>query len=117
MLFGEITNAFKTALQGFCSARGIPWIEFTKGQDKDKLVETYRQQFTADEGVVLVGVAQEKAKAWAATKKVDGRRVHFTFNWRTVYVNHYYIYCAARRLVVFPAQPGGTRREVPGSNG
>jgi hypothetical protein len=67
-LFGEITTAFKTALQAFCTARGIPWIEFTKGQDKDKLVESYRQQFAADEGVVLVGVAQEKAKAWAATK-------------------------------------------------
>ena len=25
--------------------------------------------------------------------------------------------CAARRSVVFPVQPGGTRREVPGSNG
>ena len=95
-LFGEITDTFKTALHGFCSARGIPWIEFTKGQDKDKLVGSYRQQFAADEGVVLVGVAQEKAKAWAATKKVDGRRVHFTFNWRTVYVNHYYIYLVDR---------------------
>jgi hypothetical protein len=82
--------------RGLCSTRAIPWIEFTKGQDKDKLVETYRQQFTADEGVVLVGVAQEKAKAWAATKKIDGRRVHFTFNWRTVYVNHYYIYLIDR---------------------
>ena len=25
--------------------------------------------------------------------------------------------CAARRLVVSPAQPGGTRRDVPGSDG
>ncbi|MEN3263932.1 MAG: hypothetical protein V7646_826, partial [Pseudonocardia sp.] len=25
--------------------------------------------------------------------------------------------CAMRRLVVSPAQPGGTRREVPGSDG
>ena len=25
--------------------------------------------------------------------------------------------CAMRRLLVFPAQPGGTRREVPGSDG
>ena len=25
--------------------------------------------------------------------------------------------CAARRFAVFPAQPGGIRREVPGSNG
>jgi hypothetical protein len=97
-LFGEITNIFKAALGQYCSTRKIPWIEFTKGQDKDKLVETYRQQFTADEGVVLVGVAQEKAKAWAATKKVDGRRVHFTFNWHTVYVNHYYIYRATSKV-------------------
>src|SRR5258708_9377719 len=95
-LFGEITNAFKTALQRFCSVRGVPRIEFTKGQDKDKLVETYRRQFAADEGVVLVGVAQERAKAWAATKNVEGRRVHFTFNWRTVYVNHYYVYLIDR---------------------
>jgi len=95
-LFGEITDAFKSALQRFCSAQGIPWIEFAKGQDKDKLVEPYRRQFAADEGVVLVGVAQERAKAWAATKQVDGRRVHFTFNWRTVYVNHYYIYLIDR---------------------
>jgi hypothetical protein len=95
-LFGEITNIFKAALGQYCSTRKIPWIEFTKGQAKDQLVETYRQQFTADEGVVLVGVAQEKAKAWAGTKKVDGRRVHFTFNWHTVYVNHYYIYLIDR---------------------
>src|SRR5258708_33270870 len=71
-LFGEITNAFKTALQRFCSARGVPWIEVTKGQDKDKLVETYRPQFAADEGAVLVGVAQVRAKASAATKNGRG---------------------------------------------
>jgi hypothetical protein len=27
------------------------------------------------------------------------------------------VYCATRRLVVSPAQPGGTRREVSGSDG
>jgi tRNA synthetase class II core domain (G, H, P, S and T) len=84
-----------------CPARVLlgaehPWIEFAKGQNKDNLVEGYRQQFAADEGVVLVGVAQERAKAWAATKQVDGRRIHFTFNWRSVYVNHYYIYVIDR---------------------
>ena len=67
-LFGEITDRFKCALQQYCWTRNIPWIEFTKGQDKDELVESYRQQFAADDGVVLVGVAQENAKAWAATK-------------------------------------------------
>ena len=95
-LFVEITTAFKTALQAFCMAQGIPWIEFAKGARKDDIVERYRQQFTATEGVVLVGVAQERAKAWTATKQVQGKMVHFTFAWRTVYVNHYYVYLIDR---------------------
>src|SRR3954452_5923495 len=41
--FGEITDRFKSALQQYCSTRNIPWIEFSKGQDKDKLVESYRR--------------------------------------------------------------------------
>ena len=50
----EITNAFKTALQRLCSARDIPWIEFTKGKTR-QAGRDLCQQFTADEGVVLVG--------------------------------------------------------------
>src|SRR5438128_1051457 len=65
VLFGEITDRFKSALQQYCSTRNLPWIEFAKGQDKDKLVE-------------------------------GGRRIHFIFDWRTVYVNHYYIYLIDR---------------------
>jgi hypothetical protein len=95
-LFAEITAAFKTALEAFCTAQGIPWIEFAKGERKDDVVERYRQQFTAPEGVVLVGVAQERAKTWTATKQVQGKMVHFTFAWRTVYVNHYYVYLIDR---------------------
>src|SRR3954454_16888815 len=41
-LFGEITERIKSALQQYCSTRNLPWIEFSKGQDKDKLVESYR---------------------------------------------------------------------------
>jgi hypothetical protein len=95
-LFVEITATFNAALQAFCTAQGIPWIEFAKGERKDDVVERYRQEFTAAEGVVLVGVAQERAKAWTATKQVQGKMVHFTFSWRTVYVNHYYVYLIDR---------------------
>jgi hypothetical protein len=42
--------------------------------------------------VVLVGVAQEKASSWTATKQSQGPRVHFDFHRRTVSVNHYYFY-------------------------
>jgi len=45
-----------------------------------------------------------------------GCKVHDTesHTWRHL---NFFEQCAARRLVVSPAQPGGTRREVPGSNG
>ena len=45
-----------------------------------------------------------------------GCKVHDTEEktWRHL---NFFQQCAARRLVVSPAQPGGTRREVPGSNG
>jgi hypothetical protein len=95
-LFAANGAAFKANLQAFCQARGIPWIEFGKGERKDEVVQRYREQFPAEEGVVLVGVAQEKAKTWTATKQVQGRMVHFSFRWRTVYVNHYYVYLIDR---------------------
>ena len=95
-LFVEITATVKAALHAFCAAQGIPWIEFAKGKRKDDVVERSRQQFTAAEGVVLVGVAQERAKTWTATKQVQGKLVHFTFAWRTVYVNHYSVYLIDR---------------------
>ena len=95
-LFAEITAGFKARLQAYCRAHGIPWLEFAKGERKDEVVQRYREQFPADEGVVLVGVAQEKTKTWTAAKQVQGRMVHFSFRWRTVYVNHYYIYLIDR---------------------
>ena len=56
------------------------------------MVEPYRRRFSSNDGVVLVGVAQERATGWRATKRVHGRRVHFDFRRTAVYVNHYYIY-------------------------
>lgn len=91
-VLGQITQAFKTRLQAWCRTRGIPWIEFKKGERKDDVVEKYRQRFTAASGVVLVGVAQERASGWTATKMQQGRYVHFTYRRKPVCVNHYYIY-------------------------
>jgi hypothetical protein len=94
-LFGKITETFKQALRAWAERDGIPWLEFPKGARKDDVVQPYRERFTATgatEGVVLVGVAQEKAAAWRATKQVHGRAVHFTYSRTTVYVNHYYVY-------------------------
>jgi len=91
-VFGEITTAFKTRLRAWCQARGIPWIEFKKGERKDDVVQPYRDRAQGRPGVVLVGVAQERASGWTATKAQQGRRVDFTYRRKSVCVNHYYIY-------------------------
>lgn len=91
-IFGEVTDSFRRRLRAWCDERGIPWIDFPKGERKDVIVERYRRRFRARSGVVVVGVAQERATAWAASKHRCGRQVHFTFRRKSVCVNHYYIY-------------------------
>jgi hypothetical protein len=95
-MFGEITTSFRTRLRAWCEDRGIPWIEFRKGERKDDVVQKYRDRFPAASGVVVVGVAQERAWAWTARKTQRGPWVHFTWQRASVYVNHYYIYVIDR---------------------
>jgi hypothetical protein len=95
-VFGEITTSFRMRLRAWCEGRGIPWIEFRKGERKDDLVQKYRDRFPAASGVVLVGVAQERAWAWTARKTQRGPWVHFTWQRSSVYVNHYYVYVIDR---------------------
>ena len=40
----------------------------------------------------MIGVAQERASAWSATKQCRGRLVDFVFFRKSVYPNYYYIY-------------------------
>jgi hypothetical protein len=92
VVFGQMTKAFKTRLQAWATEQGIPWIEFRKGQRKDKVVQPYRDRFAKSSGVVLIGVAQERASTWTATTKRTGHFVNFGFYRKPVCVAHYYIY-------------------------
>lgn len=94
-VFGQITQAFKEGIRAWAERNNIPWIEFAKGERKDDVVQRYREKFTGD-GVVLVGVAQERAKAWRGTKEVRGQHLHFAYGWTSVCVTHYYIYVIDR---------------------
>lgn len=91
-LFRQITEAFKDELRAWCDARDIPWIELKAGERKDNVVEPYRRRCRGTSGVVLVGVAQERAKAWRGVKRKGAGGVSFEFQWTTVCVNHYYVY-------------------------
>jgi hypothetical protein len=91
-LLGQITDAFKTGLRTWAKQHQIPWIEFRKGDRKDVVVQRYRDRFRKASGVILIGVAQERASAWTATKQRQSRFVEFVYARKSVYVNHYYIY-------------------------
>src|SRR5580765_748010 len=91
-LFRQITEAFKDELRVWCDGQDVPWIEFKKGERKDDVVEPYRRRFKGTSGVILVGVAQERAKAWRGVKRKGEGVVSFDFVWTTVCVNHYYVY-------------------------
>ena len=91
-VFGQITTAFKQGLRSWADERGIPWLEFKKGERKDDVVQPYRARFSGTDGVVLVGVAQERARAWRGVKQRNGPFVDFVYQWTTVCVNHYYVY-------------------------
>jgi len=91
-VLGQISDAFVRDLRAWATEHAVPWIHFEKGQRKDDVVEPYRARFAEDSGIVLIGVAQERARAWRATKTVTGQHVHFTYHRTSVSVNHYYLY-------------------------
>jgi hypothetical protein len=67
----------------------IPVHEFRHQQDKDEIANEFRRQRGTRDGIVFIGVAQEKAQAFNG-KKINGQ---FQFaRDKTVYVNHYYFY-------------------------
>ena len=92
-LFGPLTDRFIKAVQQFAGQHDVPVIHFVRGQRKDDVAARYRARFTANEGVVFIGIAQEKMNAFAAHKTVSQTgRVAFDFGRRSVAVNHVYFY-------------------------
>jgi hypothetical protein len=85
------------AVERCAHERHIPLVSFERGESKDEFVAPYRTRFTAREGVVLIGVAQEKMRSFKAHKRQGrGRTPVFDFSRQSVAVNHYYFYVQDR---------------------
>jgi hypothetical protein len=96
-LFRPLHDRFVEAVRSFAERRDIPFIHFESGQRKDDIVAPYRERFAAREGVVLIGVAQEKMRSFKATKRAGPQGgVSFDFARQSVAVNHYYFYLQDR---------------------
>jgi hypothetical protein len=91
-LLGAISHGFVAEVEAFAQTNGIPLVRFAKGQRKDDIAAQYRRTFTAPEGVVFIGVAQEQVSGFKACKEVKGKRVRFQFSRQPVFVKVYYFY-------------------------
>jgi hypothetical protein len=86
-------DRFIASIKEFADDRRIPLVSFERVDSKDAFVAPYRARFTAREGVVLIGVAQEKMRSFKAHKRPGrGHTPVFDFSRQSVAVNHYYFY-------------------------
>ena len=96
------SRAFAEAFERFAGAQGVDVVTFTRGERKDDVLQRYLAAFTADEGVLFVGKAQEKASVFRTEKRTDAHGVKYPWIIRsTAMVTHYYVYLLDRDLGPF----------------
>jgi hypothetical protein len=92
-LFRPLHDRFVQAVQTFAVTHNVPLIHFERGQRKDTIAARYRAHSQVSDGVVFIGVAQEKATSFKARKFVGTTGgVSFDFSRQSVAVNHFYFY-------------------------
>jgi hypothetical protein len=89
-----MTEAFIKAIQAFIQKEGLELVRFHKGQRKDAVMQRHLRHFKKQEGVLFVGVAQEKMRVPRTTRKAlpGGGTIPWIL-YSTAMVNVYYFYC------------------------
>ena len=94
VLLGRRSQRFVTAIKRFVRKHRIDLIHFRRGERKDDRAQDYLRRFSGREGVLFVGVAQEKAHV-VRTGQRRKPNSDSTYPWlmpSTAYVNYYYFY-------------------------
>jgi hypothetical protein len=93
-LMKPISDGFIRGLEAYAEQHDVPLIPFEKKQRKDDVAAEYRQQFPANEGVYLIGKAQEKVSVFRTEQRINpatGRKGPWIVR-TTAMVNQFYIY-------------------------
>lgn len=90
-IFRKITSNYVAEVERFARERNIPLLPFPKDADKEEFAQTYFER-ASGEGVVFIGVAQEKAMAFRSYRPKTRVRGEFEFSKCSLNVNHYYFY-------------------------
>lgn len=92
-LLRPLHDRFVERLERFAAERSIPLVRFRRRQRKDDVAQQHRRGFDRPEGVVLIGVAQERMNSFRAQRRRrPGGSITFDFSRQSVCVNHYYVY-------------------------
>lgn len=91
-VLGKMTDEYKAAVEAFAEKNDIPLFHFEHGVRKDDVAAEYREQQGEKEGILFIGIAQERAYAYKARKRTEGNLVFFDYSRQSVFVNHYYFY-------------------------
>jgi hypothetical protein len=95
VLMGQMTQQFVASVERFVKEHGIEVVRFAKGQRKDAVMLERLKKFAPEEGIVFLGIAQEKARI-PRTERRRNADTGKTYPWivkSTAVVNHYYFYC------------------------
>lgn len=90
----RMTQAFREEIDRFADHESIPVVHFENKQRKDDEFLRRLKSFRQDEGVVFIGVAQEKAHVMRVGKREkQGGKSYAWISKSTAMVNHVYFYC------------------------
>jgi hypothetical protein len=79
-LMDPITKAFIAQMEQFAKQEKVPMVTFEKGQRKDDVAAAYGQKFSAPEGVLFIGKAQEKTSVFR-TERRRNEQTGATYPW------------------------------------
>ncbi len=91
-LLQQITQKFIHNVKEYAQQNNIPIIPFKRGDRKDDIAAKMRRKYPVKNGVVFIGISQEKAYAFKGRKKKQKAYVGFDYSRQSVFVNHYYFY-------------------------
>jgi hypothetical protein len=98
-LLGKIGQRYVRAIEQFARRNQIPVVHFEKRASKEAIARPYfeRAEREGRFGVVLIGVAQERARVWAGWRHGGSdAHPHFAYGWQSRMPNHYYVYVRDR---------------------
>jgi hypothetical protein len=93
-ILGERTAALNRAIERFAETNAIPLVHFEKGQRKEDIARPYLDAAEREDrpGVVLIGIAQERADVFRAPAMRDRVPGRYAVRRTSAYINHIYCY-------------------------